>query len=265
MVNRKNLIINLNIVKINSKVLDPRPMVEEDIFEAEGIDPGLQRAPTVLVLDTSGSMEKAVADSSGEKRPRIDQLNRGLEIFKEEISNMTEVKDEVDVALVTFGGGVSVKQEFTPITEWEPPTLTEGGRTPMGEAIRKAFELINDRKEEYTDNGLAYNRPFIWVLTDGIPTDIEPGTEEWSNLREDIEDGEEHNHFALFLMTVGEDAETEVMRQLHPERTLPLKDGKFEEYFEFLSNSMEQVSSTEVDEDPDISEQAKEFEDMFQI
>lgn len=240
-------------------------MEDKTILDAESIDPGLERAPTVLVLDTSGSMEKSVPDSSGEKRPRIDQLNKGLEIFKKEIGGMTEVKDEVDVALVTFGGGVEVQQDFTPFTEWEPPTLTEGGRTPLGQGIRKAFELINSRKEEYRNSGIAYNRPFIWVLTDGIPTDIEPGDQEWANLRQDIEDGEEHNHFALFLMTVGEDAETDVMRQLHPERTLALKDGMFEEYFEFLSNSMEKVSSTEIDEDPDISEEAKDFEEMFQL
>jgi len=240
-------------------------MVEDDILDAEKIDPGLQRAPAVLVLDTSGSMEKQVPDSSGEKRPRIDQLNNGLEIFKDEIEGMTEVKDEVDVAVVTFGGEVNVEQEFTPITEWEPTRLTEGGKTPLGEAIREAFVLVNDRKEQYQESGLAYNRPFIWVLTDGIPTDIKPDEQEWDALREDIEEGEEHNHFALFLMTVGEDTETDVMRQLHPERTLALKDGMFEEYFEFLSNSMEQVSSTEMDEDPDISGEAKEFEDMFQL
>lgn len=238
---------------------------EDDILTAEGLEPGLERTPTVLVLDTSQSMEQSVPDSSGNQRPRIDQLNDGLEIFKDEIEGMHEVKREVDVALITFGGGVNVQQEFVPITDWEPPTLTESGRTPMAEAIHEAFALISARKDEYQDSGLAYNRPFIWVLTDGRPTDIEPGDAEWEGLKDDIQVGEEDNHFALFIMTVGEGAETDVVRDLHPERTIELKDGKFEEYFEFLSNSVQQVSSTEVDEDPDISDEAKEFNDIFQL
>ena len=241
-------------------------MTEEgDILEAEAIEATEERTPNVLVLDTSNSMQKAVPDSSGERRPRIEQLNRGLEIFQDEVSSMVDVKDQIDLSLVTFGGGVEVYQEFKPFSEWEPPTLTEGGKTPLGEAIREAFELISERKDRYKESGLPYNRPLIWVLTDGAPTDMKPGDDKWENLREDIEVGEEHQHFALFIMTIGEDADTELMQQLHPERTIALKDGMFEEYFEFLSNSIKQASSTEKGEDPDMSETAQDFKDMFQL
>lgn len=229
------------------------------------IDPALERTPTVLLVDTSGSMSNEVAPGPDEEPiPRIDQVNEGLSIFKEEISTMDEVEREVDVSLITFGGGVTVEEEFLPITEWEPPKLSEVGRTPMGEAIDKAIDLVEERKKTYKQEGIPYKRPFIWVLTDGKPTDMRPDDEKWEQIHQRIQDGEDKKSFALFIMAVGRDAK-ESIQPLHPQRTLALDDGKFREYFEFLSASVEQVSSTVNEEDIDISEEAKDFEDVFQL
>jgi len=237
-------------------------VTENELLDAEGIEPGRQRTPTVLVLDTSGSMEKEVPNSSGSVRPRIDQLNNGLEIFKEEIEAMNEVKREIDVSIVTFGNGVSVRQEFSPVTEWDVPTLTPGGKTPMGGALGEAFDLVEERKKEYRQSGIPYKRPLIWVLTDGEPTDIEPGTKQWNTLTQDIQAGEDNDRFMLFIMTIGEDANTQMMEQLH-ERVIQLKEGMFKEYFQFLSNSVQSHSSTEKDEEFDITDEAIEFGEMF--
>jgi uncharacterized protein YegL len=229
------------------------------------IDPALERTPTVLLVDTSGSMSREVAPEPGENPiPRIDQVNEGLSIFKEEISSMDQVEREVDVSLISFGGGVSVEEEFTPITEWEPPELSESGRTPMGEAIEKAIDIVEDRKESYKEEGIPYKRPFIWVLTDGKPTDMQPDSDKWEDIHQTIQDGEDKKSFALFIMAVGEDAK-EAIEPLHPSRTIALDDGKFREYFEFLSASVEQVSSTVNEEDIDISDEAKDFEEVFQL
>ncbi|WP_253739060.1 vWA domain-containing protein [Halohasta salina] len=229
------------------------------------IDPALERTATVLVVDTSGSMGEEVSPAADEEpRPRIEQINEGMSFFKEEIIEMEEVKREIDVSVVTFGGGVTVEQEFTPIIDWEPPVLSESGRTPMGGAIEKALDLVDDRKEAYKQEGIAYKRPFVWVLTDGKPTDMKPNSEKWENIHDRIQTGENGKHFALFIMAVGQGAK-EAISPLHPERTLALEDGKFREYFEFLSSSVEQVSSTEDDDDIDLSEEAGEFEEIFQL
>lgn len=177
---------------------------------------------------------------------------------------MDQVEREVDVSIISFGGGVSVEEEFTPITEWEPPELSESGRTPMGEAIEKAIDNVEDRKESYKEEGIPYKRPFIWVLTDGKPTDMKPGSDKWEDIHQTIQDGEDKKSFALFIMAVGEDAK-EAIEPLHPSRSIALDDGKFREYFEFLSASVEQVSSTVNEEDIDISDEAKDFEEVFQL
>ena len=238
-------------------------MSPDGLLDGEGLEPGLERTPTSIVVDTSGSMNATVADSDGNTRPRIAQVNDGLQLFKDEIESMEEVKREVDVSIINFGGEVEVENDFMPITDWEPPQLHAGGNTPMGDAIEKAIDLTRERKDAYKHENIPYKRPFIWVLTDGRPTDMDVGHEKWSRIQDKIASGEENKRFALFIMTVGGDTDTETIRRLHPDRTVELKDGMFEEYFEFLSNSVQEVSGTAVGEEPDVDEAASEVEEIF--
>ena len=240
-------------------------MSSDSLLDGEGLEPGLERTPTSIVVDTSGSMTVSVTDSDGNKRPRIEQVNDGLQLFKDEIGDMEEVKREVDVSIVNFGGDVIVEDEFKPITDWQPPQLAAGGGTPMGEAVEKAIDLTRDRKDAYKNENIPYKRPFIWILTDGQPTDMDVGDDRWDEIKQRISEGEDNKRFALFIMTVGEDADTETIRQLHPDRTVELKDGMFKEYFEFLSNSVEEVSGVAVGEEPDVDGAASEVEDIFKM
>jgi uncharacterized protein YegL len=180
---------------------------------------------------------------SGEKKTKISHLNESLEFFKNEVTEKEHAANRVDIAIITFGGGVDIRQEFTGIKDWEPPKLEAGGNTPMGEAIERGIDLIEEIKNSYTSQGIAYTRPLLWLLTDGVPTDMEEGNQKWDIVRQQLEVGE-HNHHLIFLpMGVGM-ADMDLLNSLSPNRpALKIKEGMFREYFEFVSNSLEKVSN----------------------
>jgi uncharacterized protein YegL len=118
------------------------------------------RCPVILLLDNSGSM-------AGQP---IQQLNEGLQVFRDELFADSLAAKRVDVAIVTFGP-VRVEADFTSIQNFFAPTLSAAANTPMGAAIEKAIEMVNERKSTYRSNGISYYRPWIFLITDGGPTD----------------------------------------------------------------------------------------------
>ena len=114
------------------------------------------RCPVLLLLDTSGSMQG---------RP-ITELNEGLQLSRDELfANSLAAKR---VNCVSFGP-VKCKR-ITGIQYFQAPTLAASGDTPMGAAIEQGLELLQRRKDIYKANGISHYRPWIFLITDGGPT-----------------------------------------------------------------------------------------------
>src|SRR5262245_50327617 len=119
------------------------------------------RVASVLVLDVSGSMNGAP----------IAELNEGLRTYQQELLEDSLATKRVEVAIVTFGAMVETKLPFTEAGHFHPPHLEASGPTPMGEALNLAIDLVEERKRLYRENGVMYYRPWIFLITDGDPTD----------------------------------------------------------------------------------------------
>ena len=118
------------------------------------------RCACALVLDNSYSMHG----------PKIDQLNTALIEFQNSLSRDLLALKRVEIAIVTFGP-VRVAQPFTTVDRLSMPPLVADNDTPMGEAVTTALKLIDDRKASYRQAGVPYFRPWMFLLTDGLPTD----------------------------------------------------------------------------------------------
>jgi uncharacterized protein YegL len=192
------------------------------------------RVPCVLLLDVSSSMTG----------PPISELNAGLGVYKEELISDSLAAKRVEVAVVTFGGQVNTVVDFTTAENFSPPTLEPNADTPMGAAINRAIEMVTDRKATYRENGIAFYRPWIFLITDGAPTD------EWRSAAERVKQGERDKAFSFFAVGV-EGADMSVLGQIAAREPLKLKGLRFRDLFQWLSNSQQSVSrSTPGDEVP---------------
>ncbi len=182
------------------------------------------RCPCVLLLDTSGSMQ-------GEA---IEELNRGLQMFRQELFSDSLSMKRVEIAVVTFGP-VSVLQDFTTADMFRPPPLEAAGDTPLGAAIGRGLNLLKQRKEVLRANGIKLFRPWIFLMTDGAPTDA------WRHLSQIIRAGEENKSFSFFALGVN-NADFKVLKELSAREPLKLSGIRFNEFFIWLSASLKNVS-----------------------
>jgi uncharacterized protein YegL len=200
------------------------------IGEPEFVNNPEPRCPVVLIVDTSASMSGIP----------IEQLNNGLKLFKKEVSEDSQAALRVEVAIITFGGTPKLHTDFTPIVDFNPPKLETSGETPMGAALELALEKIRERKETYKRNGIYYYRPWLWLITDGAPTD----GNRWQDAATRIHAGEMEKGFSFFVIAV-EGAQIEVLKQIAvPFRPVVNLNGlQFREMFLWLSKSMKKAST----------------------
>lgn len=203
-------------------------VVESEIFNCvQFADNPEPRCPCLLLLDTSGSM----------KGKPLDQLNQALKVFKEELSKDPLASKRVEIATVSFGP-VKVEHEFQSIDQFYPNSLEGGNLTPMGEAICRGVDLLEQRKKTYRQNGISYFRPWIFLITDGEPTD------EWQKAQSLLLEGERNKKFSFFSVGV-EGANMELLKELSFRKPLKLKGLRFVELFQWLSSSLSNISHSQ--------------------
>lgn len=208
--------------------MDQNPFAQASAEFAENPEP---RCASLLLLDVSASM---AGDS-------IQQLQDGLATYKDQLAADDLARKRVEVAVVTFGGTVQVANTFTTAEFFTPPTLVATGDTPMGTAVLTALDLVKARKEEYKAAAAQYFQPWVFLITDGAPTDA--NTPQWAEAVRRVHDDEEHKVLSFFAVGV-EGADMERLRQLSRRAPLKLKGLDFRTLFEWLSKSQQSVSKS---------------------
>lgn len=189
------------------------------------------RCPCVLVLDSSYSMQG---------RP-IKELNQGLVTFHNEVLADSLAALRVELAIIRFGSEVEIIQDFATLDHCEPAKLQADGTTPMGQAIHVSLDLLAERRRSYQDNGIRSYEPWVFLITDGAPTD------DWHSAAERVHEGEREGRFLFFAVGV-EEADMETLAKIAPPTRHPvkLKGLAFATMFKWISDSLKQCSHSPV-------------------
>jgi uncharacterized protein YegL len=107
----------------------------------------------------------------------------------------------------------------------------------MGAAILRAIAMLNERKRQYKQHHTIYYRPWIFLFTDGNPTD------DWQTAAEQVRRGEAAKAFVFYAVgTPG--ANFDVLKQISISTRPPLilQGLQFREMFLWLSTSQTNIS-----------------------
>jgi len=189
------------------------------------------RVACAILLDTSSSM-------SGEP---IRLLNEGFALFCDEIKKDALAKKRTEVVVITFGGVPRVEIPFTEGRDLEARQFIDGGGTPLGGAVNLALDELEAQKKAYKLNGLEYLRPWLFVLSDGQPTDGEVFDAAVGRIGAAVD----AKGVSSFAIGIGEGADMTQLKKLSPGRdAIKLQGLSFREFFLWLSASMSVVSNS---------------------
>ncbi len=205
---------------------------------------GERHVPAVILVDISGSMGGIP----------INELNQGLIEFGTALHEDSLALGRAEVCIISFNSSVQTEMSFRPAADYEAPVLSASGLTSMNEAIEAALDAIESRKAEYRAQGVSYYRPWLFLLTDGAPTD----NEKEHSARTRLQNAISNKKVVYMPMGIGEHADTGKLQSYYPNdaQTRPVLKASaqnFKEAFVWLSQSLGVVSQS----DPNVSDQVQ--------
>ena len=181
-----------------------------------------------LLVDVSGSMSQ---------NGKIDQLNDALAQFRDQVCTDSLSAKRVEVCVISFGTKVKIETPFVNVSSFSAPVLSAGGLTSMGEGIRYALEVVHQRCHEYHQTGIECFKPFVMMITDGIPTDDVSGVKA---LIDDRENSGSYGHLRFHAFAV-EGADTDMLYTI-TNRVMAVKNNNFANAFNWASKTMKIIS-----------------------
>jgi uncharacterized protein YegL len=183
------------------------------------------RCLCLLLLDTSRSMEGAP----------LAALNQGLQVLREQLLQVPLAPKRVEVSIVTFGAGVEIVQDFITADLFRPVVLQARGETPLGAGILVGLDHLETRKAWCQLNEVPYSRPWVFLITDGIPQGEPLGTTRLAIQR--IRNVESARQAAFFAVGI-EGANMPLLARIAVRPPVMLHGLRFADLFTWLSASI---------------------------
>ena len=163
-------------------------------------------------------------------------LNQGLQVLQEQLLQAPLSGKGVEVSIVTFGAGVEIVQDFITADRFRPFVLrARGETTPLGAAILFGLDHLESRKAWWQLNEVPCSRPWVVLITDGVPQGEPLETTRLANQR--IRDVESAGQ-AVFLAVGIAGANVPLLARISVRPPVKLRKLCFAELFTWLSASL---------------------------
>jgi uncharacterized protein YegL len=197
--------------------------------------PGIKKVFVSLVLDISGSMQG---------NP-IKKLEEAVDLFLREIKNDSTASKSAEIEIIGFGNNnVEVISGLNLVDSVSLTPLKPKGNTPMGNAINVALSRLEERKNIARKNGLTYWRPWLVLISDGMPTDMSLGDAKWQEIKTLINNNEDEKHAICWAFGTTAEAEKALSDLFPAGQAFSIDVADFSDIMKFVSDSISQVSGS---------------------
>lgn len=179
--------------------------------------------PVILLADVSGSMVE-----SG----KIDALNQAVREMLATFASTDDLRAEIHVAIITFGSEVRTHTPLQPARQVTWVDMVAAGKTPMGQAMMMAADLIEDHGKL---PGRAY-RPTVILISDGQPTDA------WQEGLERMTQAGRAQKADRVALAIGGDADVEMLKRFlasdHKQVCVAADARRIKDFFQYVTMSV---------------------------
>ncbi len=128
----------------------------------------MRRLPVYVLLDVSGSM-------MGEP---IEAVKNGIQTLSTALRKDPYALETAYISIITFSSEAKQVVPLTEVALFQPPTISAGGGTALGEVLGKVVECARNEVQKTSSAEKGDWKPIVFIMTDGIPTDeIKQGLE----------------------------------------------------------------------------------------
>lgn len=182
--------------------------------------------PVIVLADVSGSMSV---------NGKIQALDEAMRSMIESFASEDDLRAEVHLAVITFGGAARVHLEPSPAREVTWSAMRAAGSTPLGAALELARELIEDRDQIPSR---AF-RPVVVLVSDGVPTDA------WEGPLDALLQSPRGAKADRLAVAIGADADEAMLQRFVPDPSMAVRAedaGRIRAFFEFVTMTVQSRS-----------------------
>jgi len=185
----------------------------------------MRRLPVYLLLDTSGSMR-------GEP---IEAVNTGIRVMISALRQDPHALETVHLSIITFDHEARVLVPLTAIDELQLPEIVTpaSGPTHLGRALEVLVERMDIEVRHSSPHEKGDWAPFLFVLTDGKPSDTQLFEEQSRKVRE-------MNFASIIGCVAGPKARHEFIEALcsHVVSLDTMDHGSFTSFFRWVTSAI---------------------------